>query len=196
MSDLRRESRHEVEQVGRAAQGSQPGLQPRIPPRSVDESGVQLWLADLSAEKPKPELLVRLPDSQAPTVLAFDPTHSRLVAATAETGTLWEIDLSGVGPTASVVEPGLGWPTALAFDPSGEHLYVGDAQERTIWRLDCSEHCRNRSAFLQSEEVESPSALATSGDSLWVGDLLGQRLLAVSSAGIVEQVIEKLTGRE
>jgi hypothetical protein len=118
------------------------------------------------------------------------------VAATAETGTLWEIDLSGVGPTVSVVEPGLGWPTALAFDPSGEHLYVGDAQERTIWRLHCSEHCRNRSAFLQSEEVESPSALATSGDSLWVGDLLGQRLLAVSSAGIVEQVIEKLTGRE
>lgn len=162
----------------------------------VDESGVQLWVADLRDETPRPELLVRLPDSQVPTVLTFDPAHSRLVSATTETGTLWEIDLSGAEPTASPIEPGSGWPTALTFDASGEHLYVGDAKENTIWRLDCREHCGNRSAFLLSEELENPSTLATSGDSLWVGDLLAQRLLAVSSAGIVDRAIEKLSGQE
>jgi hypothetical protein len=162
----------------------------------VDESGVQLWVADLGEETPRPELLVRLPDSNVPTVIAFDPAHNRLVTATTETGTLWEIDLRGAGPTVSLVEPGFGWPTALTFDASGEHLYVGDAQDKTIWRLDCREHCRDPSAFLQAEELESPSTLAMSGDSLWVGDLSAQRLLAVSSAGIVVQAIENLSGQE
>jgi hypothetical protein len=163
---------------------------------SVDESGVQLWVADLREDTPPPELLVRLPDSQAPTVLAFDPAHSRLVTATTETGTLWEIDLSAAGPPVSRVEPSLGWPTALTFDASGEHLYVGDALEKTIWRLACRERCRKHSAFLKSEALESPSALAMGGGSLWVGDLSAQLLLAISKAGIIDQAIEKLRGQE
>jgi hypothetical protein len=158
------------------------------------DTGPQLWVADLTDEPPQPREFLNLPGNRAPTDLYFEASRRRLLSVHAESGELWEIDLSADQPRLILFDYDLGWPMALAYAPTDQRLFVTDGKEGKIWALDCKDRCREPTVFLRSDALKNPTSLAVARDgTLWLGDLQNQTLMTISPDGSVESTIRSLS---
>jgi hypothetical protein len=161
------------------------------------DEGPRLRVADLTEVTPRPREFLELPGSRAPTDLYFEASRQRLFAAQAESGELWETDVSVERPEPQLIHHDLGWPMALAYARTEQRLYVTDAKGRRIWALDCRDRCGEPSVFFHSEALQNPTTLAVALDgTLWLGDLQDQTLMTIAPDGSVESTIHTLSGAQ
>lgn len=151
-------------------------------------------VADLGDRQEPPQPLLTIPGDELLTELLYAHQQRRLFALQGIRGRLWEVQLEGEAPQASLVSDALGRPTALAYDPGRSRLYVADGDGHRIWQLDCRAACREPTVFLRSELLALPSVLEVGLDgTLWLGDAQSQCLLAIAPSGEIVGSVRSLS---
>ena len=158
----------------------------------------ELYVADMTAKKPRPELLSRFDDSIGFNQMDFDRTGNRLLATDREAGSLYLVDLGSESPTPELVASDLGPITELEFSEADSSLMLIDTAGKKVLAVDCprdSEGCSPPRVFAAIPEFEQPIAVARTDDGkVWVGDLGAQSLFAFDADGNLIEVLDSMSG--
>ena len=158
----------------------------------------ELYVADMTAKKPRPELLSSFDDSIGIDTMELDRTGNRLLATDREAGSLYLVDLSSESPTPELVASDLGPITELEFSEADSSLMLIDTAGKKVLAVDCprdAEGCSPPRVFAAIPEFEQPIAVARTDDGkVWVGDLGAQSLFAFDADGNLIEVLESMSG--
>ena len=158
----------------------------------------ELYVADMTAKKPRPELLSSFDDSIGIDTMELDRTGNRLLATDREAGSLYLVDLSSESPTPELVASDLGPITELDFSEADSSLMLINTAGKKVLALDCprdAEGCSPPRVFAAIPEFEQPIAVARTDDGkVWVGDLGAQSLFAFDADGNLIEVLESMSG--
>ena len=158
----------------------------------------ELYVADMAAKKPRPELLSRFDDSIGFNQMDLDRTGNRLLATDREAGSLYLVDLGSESPAPELVASDLGPITELEFSEADSSLMLIDTAGKKVLAVDCprdSEGCSPPRVFAAIPEFEQPIAVARTDDGkVWVGDLGAQSLFVFDADGNLIEVLESMSG--
>jgi len=119
-------------------------------------------------EKPrKPRLLAYLGPARTLGAVIFDPPRKRLLAADAQTGSLYAIDCAT--GSYSLLTSGLGRPVAMAFDRTYTTLYVADVEQGKVHMLKLSSARPPKSITTSLRDLDA-IAQSPRPDTLFIAD--------------------------
>jgi sugar lactone lactonase YvrE len=157
----------------------------------------ELYIADMTAKKPKPELLSSFDDSISFNQMDLDRTGNRLLATDREAGSLYLVDLSSESPSPALVASNLGPITELEFSEADSTLLLIDTAGKKVLEVDCpreSGGCSPPKVFAAIPEFEQPIAVARTDDGkVWVGDLGAQSIFAFDADGQLVEVLDSMS---
>ena len=158
----------------------------------------ELYVTDLAAKKPRPELLSTFDDSLALDKMKFDQAGNRILATDQETGSLYMIDLSLASPIPDLVASDLGPITDIDLSMVNSSVLLLDTAGKKVLEVDCpreSSSCSPPEVFAAIPEFEQPISLARATDGrVWVGDIGAQSVFAFDADGKVVKVLESMSG--
>lgn len=153
----------------------------------------EIYIADLSKTRPRPELLLRIDAAEQLGRLLLDSARRRLLALDVRAGRVYVIDLTAAPPQAQLISDGLGAPVDLELHVDSGRLYVSDPQGKQIWEIACQGNQCSKRVFVRSEALKAPADMAVSADgTLWVSDEAAGRLFALSPDGTIKQTLSSL----
>lgn len=160
----------------------------------------ELYVADLTLKKPKPELVSSFDEPISLDRMKFDQAGRRILATDEETGSLFLIDVSRETPTLNRLVSDLGPIFDLDLAANGTSLLLLDTAGRRVLATECprgSESCSEPEIFAAIPEFEQPISVTRATDgNVWVGDLGAQSIFAFGAEGNVVKVLDSMSGFE
>lgn len=158
----------------------------------------QLYVTDMAAKKPQPDLLSTFDDSIGFNTMELDRTGNRIFAISQETGSLYLFDLDLDSPTPNLVASDLGPISEMELYQADSSLLLIDTIGKKILEMDCprvSAGCSPPELFAAIPEFKQPLAVArTDAGKVWVGDLGAQSIFAFDTDGNLVEVLESMSG--
>jgi hypothetical protein len=158
----------------------------------------ELYVADIAAKKPKPELLSSFDESIVFSQMDLDRTGNRLLAIDREAGDLYLVDLSSASPMPMLQASDLGPITELELHQDDSSLLLIDTSGKRVFEVDCpreSDGCRRPELFAAIPEFVQPLAAARAVDgTVWVGDLGAQSIFAFDPDGNLVDMLDSMSG--
>jgi len=158
----------------------------------------EIYVADMAAKKPKPELLSTFDDSISFNQMELDRAGNRLMATDPETGSLYLVELSSDSSVPVLVATDLGPISELELSQEDSSLLLIDTAGKRVLTVECprgSDGCSPPEVFASIPEFEQPLSIARTTDgTVWVGDLAAQSLFAFDPDGNLVQVLDSMSG--
>ena len=158
----------------------------------------ELYVADLAAKKPKPELLSTFDDSIGFEQMKLDRVSNRLFATSQASESLYLVELSSDSPTPRLVASGLGPIVEMELSQEDSSLLLIDTAGKKVLAVECprgSDGCSPPELFAAIPEFEQPLSVARAADgTVWVGDLAAQSLFAFDPDGNLIEVLDSMSG--
>jgi DNA-binding beta-propeller fold protein YncE len=161
-------------------------------------SGIEgkiIYVADLAAKKPTPELWLQIESEGMINDLYYDNTTGSLYAIGGVDGVVYRLTEHGEGPTPTLIAGSLGLPVSIAVDENRGRLFIGDAKGRQIWRIDCSAagECSDPMSLAAGEIFVAPGEIDVAPDgTVWIADREAKVIVALSPEGEILQKITEL----
>jgi hypothetical protein len=157
--------------------------------------GKIIYVADLAAKKPTPELWLQIESEGMINDLYYDNTTGSLYAIGGVDGVVYRLTEHGEGPTPTLIAGSLGLPVSIAVDENRGRLFIGDAKGRQIWRIDCSAagECSDPMSLAAGEIFVAPGEIDVAPDgTVWIADREAKVIVALSPEGEILQKITEL----
>ena len=158
----------------------------------------ELYVTDIAAKKPKPELVSSFDDSIVFNQMDLDREGNRLLAVDREAGALYLVDLSSESPLPMLQASDLGPITELELHQDDSSLLLVDTSGKRVYEVDCprdSDSCQPPELFAAIPEFVQPLAAARAMDgSVWIGDLGAQSIFAFDPDGNLLEVLDSMSG--
>jgi hypothetical protein len=157
--------------------------------------GKVVYIVDLAAKKPTPELWLQVESEGVINDLHYDNGTGSLYAIGGVDGEAYRLTEHGEGPKPTLIAGSLGLPVGIAVDDQRGRLFIGDAKGQQIWRIDCSTsgECSDPISLVAGEKLVSPGEIDVAPDgTVWIADREGQVIVALSPDGEVLQTITEL----
>ncbi|TNF78914.1 MAG: hypothetical protein EP299_03470, partial [Acidobacteria bacterium] len=166
--------------------------------RRIFLSGIEgkvIYLVDLAAKKPIPELWLEVESDGVINDLHYDNATGSLFAIGGVDGDVYRLTEHGEGPKPSLIAGSLGLPVGIAVDDERGRVFIGDAKGKQIWRIDCSASgkCTDPVSLIAGGKLVTPAELDVAPDgTVWIADREAQMIVALSPDGEVLQTITDL----
>lgn len=158
----------------------------------------ELYRADLTLKKPKPELIASFDPSISFGRMKFDQSGRRILATDEDSGSLYLIDVRRDTPIPVAAATGLGPVFDLDLASNGTSVLLLDTAGRRVLATECprgTERCSEPEVFAAIPEFDQPFAVArATDDRVWVGDLGAQSLFVFDPEGGLVKVLDSMSG--
>jgi pimeloyl-ACP methyl ester carboxylesterase len=158
----------------------------------------ELYVADMAAKKPKPELLSTFDDSINFNQMELDRIGNRLLATDRDAGSLYLMDLSLETPLPVLEASDLGPIVEMELSQEDSSLLLINTAGKRVLEVECprgSDGCSPPELFASIPEFEQPLSVARAADgTVWVGDLGAQSIFGFDADGNLSEVLDSMSG--